>query len=32
VAHRGDDLIMVLDLDRILSSDEQIALTSMESS
>lgn len=30
VARRGDDLVMVLDLDRILSSDEQIALTSMD--
>ena len=30
VARRGDDLVMVLDLDRILSSDEQIALQSME--
>jgi len=29
VARRGDDLVMVLDLDRILSSDEQIALTKM---
>lgn len=30
VARRGDDLVMVLDLDRILSTDEQIALTRME--
>ncbi len=29
VARRGEDLVMVLDLDRILSSDEQIALTHM---
>ena len=30
VARRGDDLVMVLDLDRILSSDEQIALQRLE--
>jgi len=30
VARRGDDLVMVVDLDRILSSDEKIALTRME--
>lgn len=29
VARRGEDLVMVLDLDRILSSDEQIALNQM---
>ena len=29
VARRGDDLVMVLDLDRILSSDEQIALQNL---
>jgi purine-binding chemotaxis protein CheW len=30
VARRGDDLVMVLDLDRILSTDEQIALQKIE--
>lgn len=30
VARRGEDLVMVLDLDRILSSDEQIALQRMD--
>ena len=30
VARRGDDLVMVLDLDRILSTDEQIALQVLE--
>jgi purine-binding chemotaxis protein CheW len=30
VARRGDDLVMVLDLDRILSTDEQIALQKLE--
>jgi purine-binding chemotaxis protein CheW len=30
VARRGDDLVMVLDLDRILSTDEQIALQRLE--
>jgi purine-binding chemotaxis protein CheW len=30
VARRGDDLVMVVDLERILSSDEKIALTHME--
>ncbi len=30
VARRGEDLVMVLDLDRILSSDEKIALTQMD--
>ncbi len=30
VARRGEDLVMVLDLDRILSSDEQIALKQMD--
>ena len=30
VARRGDDLVMVVDLDRILTSDEKIELTRME--
>lgn len=30
VARRGDELVMVLDLDRILSTDEQIALRGLE--
>jgi purine-binding chemotaxis protein CheW len=30
VARRGDDLVMVLDLDRILSTDEKIALQGLE--
>ncbi len=30
VARRGEDLVMVLDLDRILSTDEQIALQLLE--
>lgn len=30
VARRGDDLVMVLDLNRILSTDEQIALQKLE--
>lgn len=30
VARRGDELVMVLDLDRILSTDERIALQTME--
>lgn len=30
VARRGEDLVMVLDLDRILSTDEQIALQKIE--
>ena len=30
VARRGDDLVMVLDLDRILSTDERIALQKLE--
>jgi purine-binding chemotaxis protein CheW len=30
VARRGEDLVMVLDLDRILSTDEQIALQILE--